>query len=37
MDKDLNSLKKWFKNLGFELDGNMDEVLKKYVYNNIYS
>lgn len=30
MDKDLNSLKKWFKNMGLELDGTKDsEALKK--------
>lgn len=34
--KDLNALKKWFKNLGLEIDDKIkDEDLKKYVRKSI--
>lgn len=36
MNRDVNDLKKWFKNLGLEIDGEIkDDDLKKYVY--VYS
>lgn len=36
-EKDLNDLKKWFKNLGLEIDGKIkDDDIKKYVIISIY-